>query len=177
MPKSSNAFLGIIIAAGIGFVGWQWIKNSGVNLFGSGSGSQPTSTGGSTGSGGSGGSTGYTGSGNSGSSGSSGYSSGSGSGSGVTVVGTVNPALNFYGCPMIQNGSQGIAVLNLQKALTALGINPASNQDGIFGPITNNAVRTFQSRSGISVDGIVGPQTYGALNTALRRIGGSWNCS
>lgn len=35
--------------------------------------------------------------------------------------------------------------------------------DGIFGSITETAVRNFQSRSGIGVDGIVGPVTWSRL--------------
>jgi peptidoglycan hydrolase-like protein with peptidoglycan-binding domain len=35
--------------------------------------------------------------------------------------------------------------------------------DGIFGPLTNDAVRAFQTLLGLSVDGIVGPQTWNHL--------------
>lgn len=88
-----------------------------------------------------------------------------------------NSSLQFYGWTTVQYGSQGIQVLDVQKALTALGYNPASNQDGIFGPITESSVKSFQSAKGISVDGIVGPQTYGQLNIALQQIGGFWKQS
>lgn len=36
-------------------------------------------------------------------------------------------------------------------------------QDGIFGPITEEAVRDFQKRKGLSVDGVVGSKTWAAL--------------
>jgi N-acetylmuramoyl-L-alanine amidase len=35
--------------------------------------------------------------------------------------------------------------------------------DGIFGPITEEAVRRFQAGKGLTVDGIVGRQTWAAL--------------
>jgi peptidoglycan hydrolase-like protein with peptidoglycan-binding domain len=35
--------------------------------------------------------------------------------------------------------------------------------DGVFGPVTKNAVEEFQQYSGLSVDGVIGPITWGAL--------------
>ncbi|UOE93008.1 N-acetylmuramoyl-L-alanine amidase [Alkalihalobacillus sp. LMS39] len=35
--------------------------------------------------------------------------------------------------------------------------------DGLYGPVTERAVREFQQSEGITVDGIVGPQTWGRL--------------
>lgn len=37
--------------------------------------------------------------------------------------------------------------------------------DGDFGPITNSAVRDYQSKHGLAVDGIVGPNTWSSLHT------------
>jgi peptidoglycan DL-endopeptidase CwlO len=57
---------------------------------------------------------------------------------------------------LLRIGSRGPAVVKVQRKL---GITA----DGIFGPHTRAAVRSFQNRHGLFVDGIVGPQTRGAL--------------
>jgi peptidoglycan hydrolase-like protein with peptidoglycan-binding domain len=48
--------------------------------------------------------------------------------------------------------------------------------DGIYGPVTEQAVKNFQQEKGLTVDGIVGPNTWTALDrvsseTALAKIG------
>ena len=50
----------------------------------------------------------------------------------------------------------------LQVAMRALGLY-RSTIDGIAGPLTRNAVRSFQRRRGLQVDGIAGPHTRHAL--------------
>jgi Peptidase family M23/Putative peptidoglycan binding domain len=57
-------------------------------------------------------------------------------------------------------GSANIAAL--QVAMSALGLYPHPI-DGISGPWTQQAVRTFQAQRGLTVDGIAGPQTRAAL--------------
>ena len=57
-------------------------------------------------------------------------------------------------------GSAHIAAL--QVAMSALGLYPHP-VDGITGPWTQQAVRTFQSQHGLAVDGVAGPQTRAAL--------------
>ena len=54
----------------------------------------------------------------------------------------------------------------LQRSLNAMHYT-AGPVDGVFGPVTEAAVRTFQKDHNIRVDGIVGPQTTAAL-------GGGW---
>jgi len=56
-------------------------------------------------------------------------------------------------------------VVDLQKKLASHGFS-AGAADGVFGPRTEAAVRSFQRARGLSADGIVGPKTWGALNGA-----------
>lgn len=63
------------------------------------------------------------------------------------------------GYPTIRRGSKGPYVCVAQDALTTLGYN-TGGLDGIFGANTQNAVRQYQSRKGISIDGIIGPVTW-----------------
>lgn len=74
---------------------------------------------------------------------------------------------------LIRYGDKGEDVRAVQQALAFLGYSPG-NIDGVFGPMTNEAVRRFQADQRISVDGIVGPETIAALNVELQRYGGSF---
>lgn len=58
----------------------------------------------------------------------------------------------------IRKGSRGDAVATLQRKLHLIA-------DGIFGPITDEAVREFQKSHALKVDGIVGPKTWAVLAT------------
>ena len=64
--------------------------------------------------------------------------------------------------PTISEGSSGPTVSWAQYLLVRR-ILSYNQIDGVFGPVTKNAVEEFQSSSGLSVDGIVGPLTWGAL--------------
>lgn len=62
---------------------------------------------------------------------------------------------------VLRRGSRGEAVRALQAALARLG--HALRADGVFGPLTEVAVRRFQSDRGLAVDGIAGPATMAVL--------------
>jgi peptidoglycan hydrolase-like protein with peptidoglycan-binding domain len=63
-----------------------------------------------------------------------------------------------YGRP---DGSARVRVL--QQRLRALGQQPGP-VDGLYGPLTEAAVRRYQSAAGLAVDGIAGPQTMSELH-------------
>ena len=56
----------------------------------------------------------------------------------------------------LQNGSKGDGVKVLQKALHLI-------EDGMFGTITEEAVKTFQKANGLYPDGVVGEKTWGKI--------------
>jgi peptidoglycan hydrolase-like protein with peptidoglycan-binding domain len=56
----------------------------------------------------------------------------------------------------LQSGSEGRQVRLLQHALGVI-------VDGVFGPETEAAVRSYQATRGLAVDGVVGPQMSAAL--------------
>lgn len=60
-----------------------------------------------------------------------------------------------------KKGSRGEMVRQIQKALAGAGLRVIV--DGNFGPITEEAVKEFQKKKGITPDGIVGPATLALL--------------
>jgi peptidoglycan hydrolase-like protein with peptidoglycan-binding domain len=66
------------------------------------------------------------------------------------------------GQPTIQPGATGAAVRRLQRALRRTP-NLSLAVDGIFGLLTEAAVKQFQEGAGLVADGIVGPLTWAAL--------------
>jgi peptidoglycan hydrolase-like protein with peptidoglycan-binding domain/DNA invertase Pin-like site-specific DNA recombinase len=59
-----------------------------------------------------------------------------------------------------------LRVRGLQRRLRAVSVDPGP-VDGRFGPLTEAAVRRFQSARGLVVDGIVGPRTVPALRAPV----------
>jgi peptidoglycan hydrolase-like protein with peptidoglycan-binding domain len=82
--------------------------------------------------------------------------------------------------PLLANGSAGTEVAALQEALTAYSNeDPATDPggiDGIFGNMTETAVRAYQGDRGVPVDGIVGDLTWwvpaGAAGATLASLAG-----
>ncbi|MFG2950841.1 peptidoglycan-binding protein [Streptomyces adustus] len=59
-------------------------------------------------------------------------------------------------------GNGGPEVAEAQCLLRRAGISPGGI-DGMFGPLTQRAVRAMQKRSGLVADGMIGPLTWKAL--------------
>jgi peptidoglycan hydrolase-like protein with peptidoglycan-binding domain len=63
--------------------------------------------------------------------------------------------------PLVKRGDNIFPVRSLQDLLRAR--NHPVAVDGIFGPLTEAAVKAFQQSNGLAADGIVGPQTWPKL--------------
>jgi peptidoglycan hydrolase-like protein with peptidoglycan-binding domain len=77
------------------------------------------------------------------------------------MSGTISP------WPVVQNGTQGHPVKSLQYLLRARGHHLAI--DGVFGPVTEAAVKAFQTSKGLAPVGIVSPQTWTALVIQVKK--------
>ncbi len=58
--------------------------------------------------------------------------------------------------------SKGSDVKTLQSKLNLI-------EDGIFGPVTEEAVKDFQKKNGLIIDGVVGPKTWTKLGITKSR--------
>lgn len=65
----------------------------------------------------------------------------------------------------IQLCSRGRAVVCLQILLRSAGYE--LEPDGLFGPMTREAVKTFQAMHGIRADGVVDGDTWDALEGVM----------
>jgi murein L,D-transpeptidase YcbB/YkuD len=73
---------------------------------------------------------------------------------------------------LLKHGDRGAAVADVQVALTSAG-HPV-RADGVFGPLTAEAVRCYQRDHGLAADGVAGASTLSSLKASLslwNRIG------
>ena len=83
---------------------------------------------------------------------------------GLATDGIVGPQTWPQLIIQVQQGSSGDAVSAVQSQIRSRGDGASQiTVDGTFSPVTNDAVRAFQTLAGLSVDGIVGPQTWNHL--------------
>jgi murein L,D-transpeptidase YcbB/YkuD len=75
-------------------------------------------------------------------------------------TGEATPSTETISSPLIF-GDSGPDVVILQERLVAEGLPVAV--DGVYGPETADAVRTFQEQEQLTVDGVVSPATAEAL--------------
>ncbi|MBF2079226.1 MAG: peptidoglycan-binding protein [Synechococcales cyanobacterium T60_A2020_003] len=80
------------------------------------------------------------------------------------------------GTVLLQKGMSESTVVALQNGLKRIqGIDPGA-ADGIFGPKTDAAVKSYQSQRGVVVDGMVGDRTWwvpaGAAGATLASLCG-----
>jgi hypothetical protein len=69
--------------------------------------------------------------------------------------------------PTVRRGDSGPDVTSVQHLLNARGAGLAA--DGVFGPLTETAVRNFQAAMGLSVTGVVDTRTWPTLVITIRR--------
>lgn len=67
----------------------------------------------------------------------------------------------YNACINVRKGAEGNITYLIQAMLVCHSFD--IDADGIFGLATENAVKEFQSRNGLSVDGIVGKNTFNKL--------------
>lgn len=74
---------------------------------------------------------------------------------------------------LIERGSRGPEVRRVQRVLTLSGDLDGA-VDGVFGPETEEAVRTFQRSHDLVEDGVVGPRTAARLDEVMRDAEEPW---
>jgi predicted chitinase len=87
----------------------------------------------------------------------------------VAKRGLFDPPANYIQVPTgPKMGSRGIEVINLQRALMALGYNIGpTKDDGIIGKFTSAAISKFQTDNKLPATGTATPETVEALNKAV----------
>jgi peptidoglycan hydrolase-like protein with peptidoglycan-binding domain len=92
----------------------------------------------------------------------------------TTTTGTTTPTTTTTPKPTVtaptvalKPGDTGAQVKNLQRSLASLGY-PPGKIDGVYGPKTTDAVKSFQKAEGLVEDGVVGPKTLAALQAKVQ---------
>lgn len=84
----------------------------------------------------------------------------------------LDPSIDFDGGAVTQTLPPPPADIRdafwLQRALNQFGADPQLDVDGIRGPATRNAVRSYQLSKGLDTDGLVGPATLAAIEADLK---------
>lgn len=80
----------------------------------------------------------------------------------VFFIDKASEYINTVEAVTYQEGSSGSDVANIQRRLSEVGLY-SGNIDGVFGPMTTQAVIDFQLQRGIVADGIVGDVTLERL--------------
>jgi peptidoglycan hydrolase-like protein with peptidoglycan-binding domain len=71
-------------------------------------------------------------------------------------------AVSSSGLPTLRFGNTGSTVRTLQRLLISNGY--FVQIDGVFGALTEVAVKAFQSSRGLKADGVVGSRTWAVLS-------------
>ncbi|NMG06301.1 peptidoglycan-binding domain-containing protein [Brasilonema sp. UFV-L1] len=71
-------------------------------------------------------------------------------------------AFRSGGLPTLRFGDAGSSVRTLQRLLVSNGYFVQT--DGVFGALTESAVKAFQSSRGLVADGVVGARTWAVLS-------------
>ena len=71
----------------------------------------------------------------------------------------------YYGTALTVRGNTGNRVRQVQCILVKMAWLDPGDVDGIFGPVTEGAVKKFQTDVGLDPDGEVGVNTWAALRS------------
>jgi len=94
----------------------------------------------------------------------------------ITLLVTLLIPQLAYAASILKKGSRGSQVIDLQNRLIKLGYL-SGKADGIYGPLTEQAVKKFQKDHGLIVDGIAGPKTLSSLYGDQAKSSGSSSSS
>lgn len=90
-------------------------------------------------------------------------------GPGMCARGDSGPLAELLYSPvLLRKGMRGAAVYELQGFLATRG-HRVGGVDGIFGAVTERALRAFQRKQGLNDDGLVGPATRGVIEAFIAR--------